>query len=1008
MKKILLLLCALLGTVGAMAQTEAEREAANAAITDGATYRIKTNVSGTDYYVTTSGGLTNVKDNAGYFTITKTSGGNYGVGIRIDNGSKRFSNAPMGNGVANLDPGAYNQSTDDRADWERQVLFLKDNKYAIRSSNVSNNGYWEDCGRTYWTYKGEPVTPCYSYDPAYVWELDIPPVIINVTYELYESDGTTKVSSVTKKQESNSAIADPLPGTGMDYNGFWHENFCYTYATEGTIGSTDCTIKITRTKKAGVVEAMSDLSNTKAYNIGCDRGAMIAFNGSMVNTALNNAAANAQPYGKFALLNYKDNYYIFSVDEGKFIRNNAALSANLIEDGFSEEDAIKIDPKTAPYFLWYFTKGGTNYGLNTNGNAPLGYVIDTWMNADQGNQYYMVEAEDFDPTAALAELEAYFNPSYLVTYNIKDEFGKTIATFPNIPAAAGQHITTLPIDYQRNNYTYNEVDVTIADLETTIEFTATWNGPFKISKDFENAKWQNMAMRGTWYVTSAEKDGDSAYKTQNANTMGLVEDSYQWAFIAIGYGDGIKVINKAEGEGKSFGYGDNLDSGSIPTIMDDSEGNHVWKIVASTNTTVPANSFCLGVPGTNLYINQYGGAGGSLKFWNTTGNIGDAGSAFTVFDVPTNFASFVVDEIAPTFDATGYFTFTDATKAALGWDPAYKTDCPFATYKSLKENLEAVDMTDLSQFILPEDGYYRFLRYGTNNRYLGITSDVLGNLTGTDITGPASIVYLKKNNEGKYSIKVQNHYLQAPVKQTPVEISTSDEVFFTPEVGNYGFGTFSTSGEFTYIHANEGVAIIGWEKNANNSQWKIEEAVDFKVAISDAGYATLCVPFAVTIPSGVKAYAVSSLSGNLLTLADIETTIPASTPVILEGDANTYTFTITTGGSYDGDNVLTGTYIDYTTVDNDCVLQNQTETGVGFYKVDTKEATPKVPANRAYLPASVSGSVKAFFLGGDTDAIKSVFSGIAEGKIFDLSGRKVAKMQKGKTYIVNGKKVNVK
>ena len=65
-----------------------------------------------------------------------------------------------------------------------------------------------------------------------------------------------------------------------------------------------------------------------------------------------------------------------------------------------------------------------------------------------------------------------------------------------------------------------------------------------------------------------------------------------------------------------------------------------------------------------------------------------------------------------------------------------------------------------------------------------------------------------------------------------------------------------------------------------------------------------------------------------------------------------------------------------------------------------------MPGFRAYL--SVPSNVKAFFLGGDTDAIMNVFSGIAEGKFFDLSGRKVAKMQKGNTYIVNGKKVNVK
>ena len=116
------------------------------------------------------------------------------------------------------------------------------------------------------------------------------------------------------------------------------------------------------------------------------------------------------------------------------------------------------------------------------------------------------------------------------------------------------------------------------------------------------------------------------------------------------------------------------------------------------------------------------------------------------------------------------------------------------------------------------------------------------------------------------------------------------------------------------------------------------------------------------------------------------------------------TFNITSSDNYEGANKLVGNYTESTAPVNSYVLQKQGE-DVGFYQVVGEEKA--ISANRAYLDANGIG-VKAFFLGGDTDAIKSVFSGIAEGKIFDLSGRKVAKMQKGNTYIVNGKKVNVK
>ena len=1049
MRKIKLLLTAVLSMMtwtGVMAQntSDADYLAAKEAITEGGTYRIKTTVSGTDYYVTTSGTLTSVKNNAGYFTITKTSGGYFGTGFRIDSG-KRFTNPNLVNSVANLKPGSFATTTGDRVDWERQILYRNiDGKYAVRSCNCQDGtSSWNDAARTHWTYyiNNDVVTPCYTYnkDEAYQWDFEGPLTAVNVTYRLLDAGSNEVVSSTTVKQEANSAVITPLPGTGMDYNGFFHEKFYYDYNVSGTIGDTDCTIDITRTEKAGVVHALSDLSNTKAYNIGCDRGAMIAFNGSMVNTALNNAEANAQPYGKFALLKYEDNYYIFSVDENKFIKNDASVALDLTTVGFSTEDAIVMEAKTAPYFLWHFNVAGKY--LNTNGNQPLGYVINSWSTADEGNQYYMVEAADFDPTAALAELNAYFHPSYFVTYVVKDEFGNTIFTSEPQPTKLGATITTLLDEFKRPYYTYNDVDVTISEQNTEVEFTATWNGPFKLSTDFENAQWQNMAIRGTWYVTSAVKESDGAYKTQDANTMGLVEDSYQWAFLGNGY-DGFKVINKAEGEGKSFAYGDNLDSGSIPTIMDDNEGHHVWKIAASTNTSVPANSFCLGVPGTDLYINQYGGAGGSLKFWNTTGNIGDAGSAFTVFDVPTNFASFVVDEIAPAFDATGYFAFTDEAKTALGWDPAYKTECPFATYKALKESLAAVDMTDLSQFVLPETGYYllKNKNYGT---YMGIDpsdANMYGNYDA--IKGAKNIVKLTKNDDNTYTIGLMGKFAPATVAKSGQVTATPDAANYTVVVPAAGYAAFQAnpadegSEGYSALHCDAQGSIVGWEAAAAASQWEAVDAegTEISITVGDAEFATTYMPFPVAIPEGVTAYTAVITDGEngttpgdykFLTLNALDGTIPELTAVILKADPATYSFKVGEGmpsgalGLYDdevdGSNALVKSFAPED-IDNDLkgtlepidavgkfVLAKPEGEEVGFFLADSGE----IAAGKAYLELPAGSDVKGFifkFADEDPTGIANVETVAENGLIYNIAGQRISKMQKG-INIVNGKKI---
>ncbi len=174
-----------------------------------------------------------------------------------------------------------------------------------------------------------------------------------------------------------------------------------------------------------------------------------------------------------------------------------------------------------------------------------------------------------------------------------------------------------------------------------------------------------------------------------------------------------------------------------------------------------------------------------------------------------------------------------------------------------------------------------------------------------------------------------------------------------------------------------------------------------------AGWGTTILPFAVdALPAGVKAYTCAEVADNTLTLVEVDA-LEANNPYIIEGAWNETVTGDAQGIALTNDKgLLVGTYERIAAPNGKYVLQNGTE-GVGFYLVDTSVATPYVPANRAYLNYS-GNNVKAFIFGGGEDAIKSVFDGVAAGEIYDLSGRKVAKMQKGGAYIVNGKKVIVK
>lgn len=219
---------------------------------------------------------------------------------------------------------------------------------------------------------------------------------------------------------------------------------------------------------------------------------------------------------------------------------------------------------------------------------------------------------------------------------------------------------------------------------------------------------------------------------------------------------------------------------------------------------------------------------------------------------------------------------------------------------------------------------------------------------------------------------------------------------------------YHEGGDFTYgIHQPSRFSNGEWFGYQNFTLTCYEKAAA-TMAIGGAKYATFVAPFDVTIPSGVEAYKILTATGSTLNLTAVETTIPANTPVVLYSEsAVNETFY---GKTVDGTptvGLLTGVYAETPAEDGWFVLQKNDDV-VGFYKVNTSVATPSVPANRAYLQTDGGTPVKAFFFGGGEDAIKSVFDGVAAGEVYDLNGRKVAKMQKGGTYVVNGKTVIVK
>lgn len=206
----------------------------------------------------------------------------------------------------------------------------------------------------------------------------------------------------------------------------------------------------------------------------------------------------------------------------------------------------------------------------------------------------------------------------------------------------------------------------------------------------------------------------------------------------------------------------------------------------------------------------------------------------------------------------------------------------------------------------------------------------------------------------------------------------------------------------------------------------VQQNTTYPISISQAGYASLCLPFSVTLPeSGLTAYKVTNISKNEgnqneLTLVNIGNTIAAGEPVILEGSAADYTLTINAeNGTKSTGNILTGASVKRTGITDEYYAlaykalnsENADAKTAGFFRV----TTTNMPANKAYLlkkdiPAQSLGAALFFFNSNNeiTGILNVVNTENNSNVYYDLNGRRVLYPTRGIYVKGNGQKVFIK
>lgn len=186
------------------------------------------------------------------------------------------------------------------------------------------------------------------------------------------------------------------------------------------------------------------------------------------------------------------------------------------------------------------------------------------------------------------------------------------------------------------------------------------------------------------------------------------------------------------------------------------------------------------------------------------------------------------------------------------------------------------------------------------------------------------------------------------------------------------------------------------------------QTVNFATSTDNKNYATLNLPYASTLPTGVTAYT-AAVEGSTVNLAEYKAAgdvLPANTPVLLTATTpDEKTFAPAAYVAADNKTGFKGTLAATAVTDaNVYILSKGNGETVKFFALD--ETNNTINANKAYLVVP-GGKAQAlnFNFGNTTGIQNAAVEGVnANAPLFDLSGRRVVKAVKGGIYIQNGKK----
>ena len=338
--------------------------------------------------------------------------------------------------------------------------------------------------------------------------------------------------------------------------------------------------------------SLDQLDNTNVFTIVSEGRGALAVDGSAMARG-NITADPANQDHQFAIVKYKDAYYLYSIGAKKFVVTSEGEDAVLSAIGEPVTLVYNDYVKTTGEDEWALYWNGLRLNKTNPGNDGR-FVINKWGGTaagsdgepDNGNSFYITSAGT-NETAIKNALEMLntVDVTFHVKYNgeeVETGTGKaTIGIAPVLPDNVGKAFCI---------YSYDVATVTADTKEITATYES-FEGPFEASTSFDDAKWYFVKINGKYTYWEGTKCPDVATNSK--------ENNAQWAFVGDPYA-GFKIYNKSTGDGYLLQGDTQANDPKVQVLAEGTTENDTWSIEKN------GDSFYLKYA-DKKYLNDHGG-----------------------------------------------------------------------------------------------------------------------------------------------------------------------------------------------------------------------------------------------------------------------------------------------------------------------------------------------------------------------------------------------------------------